>query len=248
MAASIDYSQAFQLANKFEEYRLIKSWGIMIIVTGISIAVYRLWWFSFDLLWVFFRLDLQQAYPLVMIPLNLFGIGFAILPLILAITSYLAIKRTTVEDHEISSKRYLLYGITLVSFYFNNVLMLAIFAPYVSILLSSQGIVSSRAQMDVSNLIFGGVSCLISYLLLTRVVKRIKFKELLVPGVILILFSLISIILGITIPPLSPTSYPRTKALEISMLWMNTIIMVASFVGSGLFSIRKAYRILEGRE
>ena len=220
----------------------------MVIVTGVSIAVYRLWWVSLDVLWDIFQLDPEQAIYLVMIPLNLFGIGFAILPLILAITSYLAIKRTTIENYEISSKRYLLYGITLISFYFNNVLILAIFAPYVSILLSSQGIVSSRAQMDVSSLLFGGGSCLISYLLLTHVVKRTKFKELLVPGVILILFSLISIILGITILPLSPTSYPRTKTLENGMLWINTIIIVGSFVGSGLFSIRKAYGILEGRE
>lgn len=219
----------------------------MVIVTGISIAVYRLWWVSFELLRVF-QLDLQQGIYLIIIPLNTFAIIFAILPLILAISSYITIKRTTVEDNEISSKRYLLYGITLFTLYFNNVLMLMIFERYVKILLSSQGIVSSRTHIDVSSLMLGGFSCLISYVLLTRIVKRTKFKELLAPGAILILFSLISLFLGSTIPPLSHTSYRLVNAIENSMLWGNTIIMVASFVGSGLYSIRKAYRILEERE
>ncbi|MFX1516727.1 MAG: hypothetical protein ACFFC6_10480 [Promethearchaeota archaeon] len=247
----IDYTKAFKLVEQYEEYRLRKSWGIMMLIVGISITYIRLIWIFYD--WLAYFIDESFLIWYVFVPISyLLMFGTIIFPLTLAIITYFSTKRTIIEGNMISSKRYILYGIALFLLYFNSYWLPRILLPLIWVLFFPQSIVtedntivfdvSSLIQTEANSMLWKGLSFLISYLLLSRIVKRIKFKELLVPGVILILLSGILIILG------SSTAPPLTDTLERQISSVNTIIMAISFLGSGFYSIKKAYKSLEGRD
>ena len=255
MSESVDYVQAFKLADRYTEYQLKKSWGIIVIVNGIIIAFGRLQWPLFDWFIAMLQLDrelLPSLWQIVVPAYNLLAISSFFLPPILTITTYLSTKKTTIEGNQISGNRLLLYGLALFSFYFNIFWLGIILQPLMWVIFFPQHIViednliglrfDSILQGEAYILLVWGFSCLISYLLLTRIVKYTKFTELLVPGAILILFSFISILFYVTTPT------PPSSALEQFTSWINTIIIAAGFVGSGLYSVRQAYQILEGRE
>ncbi len=134
---------AFQLARRYEEYRLIKSWGIMAIVMAISIGLYL----SLDLV-------IHRIIPIIIAPreeLFYFGIlgpiflftlvCVIITPFILAIATFLSTKRMSLDEIEISSKRYALFGLTLFLFYFIDYWLQHFIAPLIWFLIFPKSVI-----------------------------------------------------------------------------------------------------------
>ena len=112
----------------------------------------------------------------------------------------------------------------------------------------------SPFQDSAINAVSGGLACLVSYLLLIRIAKRRRFKELLLSGAILILLFLVLIILYNQMILLVLDSFPSYSSpppfdtLEELASWMTPIVKVVCYLGCGLYSSRKAYQTLEGRD
>ncbi|MFX0211201.1 MAG: hypothetical protein ACFFDT_34795 [Candidatus Hodarchaeota archaeon] len=264
MSESINHTRAFRLADRYAEYRLLKSWGIMMLVTAIVLLLYQILSFFMMILSRSEYPDFDLIFWWIIIPISyLLLISFLITPLILAIATYLTTKRTVIVKNEISSKRFLLFGFTLFFFYFNNFWLHPILSPIIfslffprSIFIENGSIAmyhDSPFQDSAISAVSGGIACLFSYLLMKRITKRSKFKELFLSGVILILLFLILIILYnqmiLVVQDIFPSysSPPPFDILEELASWITPFAKVVCYLGCGLYSVRKAYQILEGR-
>ncbi|MHA2226422.1 MAG: hypothetical protein ACXAC8_14530 [Candidatus Hodarchaeales archaeon] len=256
-------------AKRFEEYQIVKSWGFMLILTGIFTTLFQT---QFDIFfWVirFLNLDPYQVSFSWMTPLSLLiWIGFPLSPIILVILSYLTTKRVVVEPDKISSWKFVLFGLTMCLMYLSNFFFSVILDSSIfnfiffpsTIFMNSEGIpafstISLKAYAII--LFTGGLTCLVSYLGMHKTVNYRRFRELLLSGVILLGFFLLitihinsSLVPDITagIPRYSYPSTPPFEALEQLFTWVTIIVFNGCYFGSGVYSIRKAYHIKEGKE
>lgn len=225
------FTTAFQLVNKYEEYKLIRAWGIIIIVIGV--ARFLLGWATSSFLLYFsdFNLHVSIAIRAFQAIFSLFLIACLAL---FTIYTYLSLKKTVIKDNELVSSRFVYFGLALA------VLFLLTFV------INIPGDFYWEEVLGV----------FISYILLRKGISSSDFKEQLYLGFTLLGISIFEflwrIIMAVLIvfsglldidnpAPANPWLIPLSV---ISYLIISVIFMVP-YVISGLYSIRKSSQILE---
>lgn len=254
MTETINYSNSFQIAKRFELYRLQKSWGIMVILTGISVSFVRIQNQLIVFLVELFHLDFSTILWNILVPINIMlYYGLLIIPFLLAIWSYRSVKKLVIEEDKVTVKQYYLFGFTLLFFYITPYLIKGILDPVIyflffpgSFTIEDGGIaiyIHSSLQEDASTLFFVAISFMSSFFLFRKIVKSRKLSELLYPGLIIILTFLIIVIIYQFVFISAPAT-PLTDLIS----WIIVFILGGCYFTSGYYSIKHAYKALEGKE
>ena len=257
MVETINYFQSFQLAKRFELYQLQKSWGIMVIVMGVSTVFMRIQWYLLEFIVKSLDLDRSTAFWIIFAPINyIIFIGLLLAPFVLALGSFRSVKRMTVKDNEISSKRYYLFGFTLLFFYLipywirgplEPLVYLVVFPSSFTIENGNVALYISPLQDDAVILLFTALSFLISSVLMGKILKNRRVNELLYPGLVT-LFSFLTVIIIHQLVFQGATPSNSLNRLEDQIRWVILFIKGGCYFTSGYFSIIHAYQALEEKE
>ncbi|MFX0208677.1 MAG: hypothetical protein ACFFDT_22035 [Candidatus Hodarchaeota archaeon] len=252
MIRDIDYVKSFQLVERYGSYRQQKAWGMMVIVTGIVVTFLRLQFHIMVWLVETYQSDVDYHFYRLLVPIVfILFFGSWILPLLLTVTAYFSVKRMKIEGTKISSKRYLFFALILFCFYIFNTFLSEELEPLIypilfpSLIKFEEGAVAiyyddSHLPLEAVKLFTRGLLFVILYFILKGIIRVRSIKELLPPGGLLFLQFLIVTIAYHWIHP--------TDLDETFLMWVTTILYAICYLGSGLYSLKKASQILEGNE
>jgi hypothetical protein len=252
MIRDIDYVKSFQLVERYGSYRQQKAWGIMVIVTGIVITFFRLQFHIMVWMAQTFKSEVEYHFYRLLNPIALIlFFGSWVLPLLLTVTAYFSVKRIKIEGTKISSKRYLFFTLMLFCFYFLNTFLSTELEPLIypilfpSLIEFEEGVVAihygdSHLPLEAVMLFTRGLLFVILYFILKGIIRVRSIKELLPPGGLLFLQFLIVTIAYHWIHP--------NDLDEVFLTWVTTVLYAICYLGSGLYSLKKASQILEGNE
>jgi hypothetical protein len=229
----------------------------MVIVMGVSTVFMRIQWDLFDFIVKSLDLDRNIAFWSILAPINyIIFIGLLLAPFVLALGSFRSVKRMAVEDNEVSSKRYYLFGFTLLLFYLTPywirgplepLVYLVVFPSSFTIENGNVALYTSYLQNDAVALLFTALSFLISSVLMGKILKNRRVNELLYPGLVVLLsFLTVIIIYQFVFQGATPTN--SLNRLEDQIHWVILLILGGCYFTSGYFSIIHAYQALEEKE
>lgn len=183
MTISIEnIKSAFELEDKFSQYRVVRSWGTLLIGLGILIVAEKLISLLLDIAQFFtqnnarlveFFTDFRSfVYPFYLLTI------FIILPIFLIAYTFFSIKKLKIDVDQISKQNVISYGIIMFLFH-----PLAFLIPFIFSfnLINVNGISPTNLIGRVSvELLSFSFSCFIAYFFLIKTIKDYDFKELLV--------------------------------------------------------------------
>jgi hypothetical protein len=165
------FAEAFELVERYDEYRLIRSWGFILVF----FAVIKL---LGGLLFQPFWLD-HPEYQQVWFLIALF-VGYSfLLPIVIMVYFYVKTKKTTIEETELGFQPYIKFGLAMLSLW--------LVATYLPIFLP---IISSGTWV-------AGLALIISSLLLREQRSTNVYRVQLIIGLILVLLTIPLVILEI---------------------------------------------------
>ncbi|MFX1535651.1 MAG: hypothetical protein ACFFDI_15670, partial [Promethearchaeota archaeon] len=104
------FTTAFQLVNKYEEYKLIRAWGVIIIVIGV--ARFLLGWTTSSFLLYFSDFDLRVSIAIQAFQ-TIISLVLIICLALFTIYTYLSLKKTVIKNDELVSSRFVYFGLAL---------------------------------------------------------------------------------------------------------------------------------------
>ncbi|MHA2032486.1 MAG: hypothetical protein ACW99Q_24220, partial [Candidatus Kariarchaeaceae archaeon] len=193
MTLSVDsIKQSIELEGKFAQYRVIRSWGMLLILLGIliisdkmvslilEIAIYSTRNNSYLLNSIIeFKLFFYPTYLVVI---------FGVLPLFLIVYTFLSVKRIKIDEYSINRQNIFPYGTVMLFFYPSAFIIPFLFSlNFFNISGITPIDIIGRVSVELFSFSF---SCFISFFSLNMTIKDYKFKELLRLGVIFLTLSL----------------------------------------------------------
>lgn len=112
-----DLTEAFQNVNKFENYRFLKSWGIMIIVFGISGFISSTRYFLHHILNELFQVDLFQASLFTRFFLSFLDFVTLLVLLAILIYTFISVKKTSIVNNNVITFKNFRFGLALLVLY-----------------------------------------------------------------------------------------------------------------------------------
>ncbi len=225
MTQTEDFTIAFQNVNKFENYRFLKSWGIMIIIFGISAVISDTRWFLLYFFNQFFQIELGQAALITRFLLFSIDILIFLILLIIMIYSFKSVKKTSITDSRVISYTDIRFGLALLSLY--------LISPRLSLFFT----------IPISIHIPEVLGTLLAYLLMRNSMKLHNFKELLYLTLIFSLLTLIEFFCNlISIIFFFYSEYFIIIYMAYS-LGINICFMIC-YIIIGRYSLKKASNIL----
>ncbi|MHA2295725.1 MAG: hypothetical protein ACXADA_06880 [Candidatus Hodarchaeales archaeon] len=232
MSTIEEFTEAFHFVDRYEDYRLMRAWGMVIIAIGIGRFLLS-WNISIFYFFLLDSLKFDQTTGSIVIGFLRSFIRFLLIIIffVIVIRVFLSIKKTRIENGNIISKNVLLFGLTLAILY------------CLTFVIEIPGLVYFEEAVGV----------LIAYFLLRKCTKYSDFKEMLYLG-----FTLLGIAIGEFIwrlffilflfnfdidSPSRPDPF-TVPLFIISYLAIGFIFMIP-YIISGLYSIKKATQIIE---
>ena len=222
MSIPEDFNKAFQLVERYEEFKLMRAWGTILIITGIA-----RFFFGF-IIWNLFYLIYQSLSDDLNTGAYLISVFNSILTFILIsflatvmIYTYLTTRKTTIKDGRVMSSGVLYSGVALVILYFLTFII---------------QIPGSVYWEEI-------IAIFICYFILTRGIK-IDLKELLSLGAVLFVISIIEFI-GRVYLVIFFLYQPQFIPLWITFYLVIGFLFLIPYIVSGIRIFRKASLILE---
>ncbi|MFW9993329.1 MAG: hypothetical protein ACFFD4_14895, partial [Candidatus Odinarchaeota archaeon] len=115
MSTVEEFTEAFQLVDRYEEYRLIRIWGMIVITIGIA-RFFMAWIISntFLILLKYLDFDLTMIAIINSLFKNTVSFLLIIALAILIFYAYFSLKKTGIRNSEIISEKVLYFGLALV--------------------------------------------------------------------------------------------------------------------------------------
>ncbi len=222
------FTKAFQLVDRYEAYRLIRTWGVIISIIGvgrfltssifISLAVEIFGHDSDDII----RIRIfQSIIPMLIILFIAVFVTYA----------FLSLKKTIIRENEIVSTRFLEMGLALVLLFL------------LTFMIKIPGSIYFEETVGV----------FIVYILLKNSILSSDFKEVLYLGFALLIVSILESIwriiyifffLDINIDSPSVTNFQNVPLFILSYISLAFIFMIP-YIVSGQYSVKKASKLLE---
>lgn len=214
-----DLSVAFQTVRNYEDYLFLRSWGLTIIVFGLFSLVTdtRL------VQYFFIGADLSLF----------FNILLVILLLIIILNIYRSVKITLITRNNVLNKKSIRLSLAMVVMYLLSPRILNFFIS------SLWDFVLSLISIRITE-IFG---VLIAYLILKDSIRGYNFKELLYLAIIFVFFTILDLILLISILLLMPNEFFILPFFLYS--FGLTTCFTLCYVIVGRFSLKNAHLILK---
>ena len=112
-----DLTEAFQNVNKFENYRFLKSWGIMIIVFGISGFISSTRYFLHYIINEVFQVELFQASLFTRFFLSILDFVTLLVLLVILIYTFISVKKTSIVNNNVITLKNFRFGLALLVLY-----------------------------------------------------------------------------------------------------------------------------------
>jgi hypothetical protein len=217
-----EFSKAFELVERYEKYKLIKAWGLIIIITGIG--RFLLSWIIDQTFLFSLNLDYEIALRIAIIFrtvvhfILIFTLGLVL------ILTFLPLKKTVLRrEGEIVSTRDVHFGLALMILYYLTFIARVIGSVY---------------WEEV-------VAIFLCYFILKRGIKS-EFKEMLYLGVVLLIISMIEFI-GRVFLVVNFFGQPLFNPIWTLFYLSIGIIFMIPYIISGLRVIETASHILDER-
>jgi len=193
MSLSVDsIKESIELEGKFTQYRVIRSWGTLLILLGILIVSDKLVTLLLEIALYTTRnntslLNSLIEFKSIIYPTYLVAI-FGGLPIFLIVYTFFSLKRIKIDEASISHQNFVSFGTIMLFFYPS-----AFIIPFLFSLnfFNVNGITPTDIIGRVSVELFSfGFSCFLAFFCLNMIIKDYKFRELLKLGVIFVFLSL----------------------------------------------------------
>ena len=216
-----EFKKAFQLVDRFEEYKLIRAWGMIIVITGI--ARFFLGFIIFNLFFLIFKSSNSDLNTALVISVFNYIVRLILISslAVIMIYTYLSIRQTTIKDGKIISSKVFNSGIALTILF---ILTFVIEIPY------------SVYWEEV-------VGIFITYFILKRSIRS-DFKELRYLGAALFVISVIEFI-GRVYLVVNFMYKPLFTPLWIIFYLVIGFAFMLPYIISGFRIFKKASLILE---
>ncbi|MFX1535836.1 MAG: hypothetical protein ACFFDI_16600 [Promethearchaeota archaeon] len=224
-----DMKKAFGLFERYELYRLKRTWGEMLVLIGLG------------------SLSVLILFPISFIIYNFLLVGVALYVAV----RYFSVRRIVKEEEKLSLKRDIYFGLALISMVILHhvmldMLLLLVFGHFFTsfanirfhLFYPLMGAISSFFLYS-SLLLFPAFAYLLSYVLLEKRVA--DFNELLLTGLILFVGSLIAGIVG-------GLFFSLSSGLSIFLfpvMLFEMLMLIGSQIICGVYQIKTALRMLE---
>ncbi|MFX0088054.1 MAG: hypothetical protein ACFFAU_20540 [Candidatus Hodarchaeota archaeon] len=217
-----DFSKAFELVERYEKYKLIKAWGIIIIITGIG--RFFLSWIIDQTFLFSLNMDYEITFRLALIFRTVVQFLLIFSLALVLILTYLSLKKTVLRrGGEIVSTRDVHFGLALIILFY-----LTFIARFIG----------SIYWEEV-------ISIFLCYFILKRGIK-IEFKEMLYLGIILLIISIIEFI-GRVFMVINLYGQPSFSPIWILFYLSISVLFMLPYIVSGRRIIETASHILEER-
>ncbi|MHA2075243.1 MAG: hypothetical protein ACW97X_11535 [Candidatus Hodarchaeales archaeon] len=222
-----DLAKAFQNIHKFENYRFLRTWGIMIIIFGISAVISDTRWFLSYFINELFQIEHLQAVLFTRFLLMSIDILILLILLVLMIYTFISVKKTSITGNKVITFKNVRFGLALLALY--------LISPRISLFLPF--------PIPLSIHIPEVIGTFLAYLLMRNSLKSHQFKEILYLALIFIFLTFIEILCNVgSILLLFYSDYfilvYITYSLGINICFMICYIIV------GRYSLKKANEIL----
>lgn len=222
-----DLTEAFQNIHKFENYRFLRSWGIMVIIFGISSVISDTRWFLGVFIKNIFQIEHLQA--AIFTSFLLMSIDFLILLILLVVIIYtfISVKKTSITENKVITFKNFRFGLALLALY--------LISPRISLFLPF--------PIPFSIHIPEVIGTFLAYVLMRNSLKSHQFKELLYLALIFIFLTFIEILCNMgSILLLFYTDY-FMLVYFIYSIGINICFMIC-YIIVGRYSLKKATEIL----
>ncbi|MHA2248120.1 MAG: hypothetical protein ACXADY_24440 [Candidatus Hodarchaeales archaeon] len=222
MSITEELNKAFQLVDRYEEYKLIRAWGVIIIITGVArFLLGFIIWNLFYLIYKSMGNDLNTGAFLIAFFNSVVSFSLIFSLAIVMIYTYVSTRKTTIKDGKLISSGVLYSGIALVFLYF------------LTFILQIPGSVYWEEIIAI----------FICFFILKRGIKN-DFKEMLYLGAVLFVISLIEFI-GRLYLVIFFLYQPQFIPLWVTFYVVIGFLFLVPYIISGVRIFKKASLILE---
>jgi len=219
-----EFSRAIELVERYEKYKLIRAWGLILIITGI--ARFLLGFIIWNLIFLTYKslnTDINNIALMISVLNSILHFILVFSLAVIVIYTYVSIRQTSIKEGKIISSRVFNSGIMLLILYLSTFVI---------------EIPGSVYWEEV-------VGVFITYFVLKRTIKS-DFKELFYLGVTLLVISVIEFI-GRVFLVLVFLHKPLFTPLWIIFYLIIGLAFLIPYIVSGLRIFKKASLILEER-
>ncbi|UCG90199.1 MAG: hypothetical protein JSU57_00295 [Candidatus Heimdallarchaeota archaeon] len=217
-----EFDKAFQLVDRYEEYKLFRAWGIIFVITGVArFLLGFIIWNLFYLIYTSMNNNFNSGALMIAVFNSVVSFILIFSLAVIMIYTYLSIRKTTIKDGKLISSKILYSGIALAILYF------------LTFILQIPGSVYWEEVIAI----------FICYFILKRGLKS-DFKEILYLGVILFVVSIVEFI-GRVFLVLYFLYQPLFTPLWIIFYLMIGFVFMIPYIITGLRIFRKGSLILE---
>ena len=193
MTLSVDsIKESIELEGKFTQYRVIRSWGMLLILLGILIVSDKLVTLILEISLYSTRnntnlLKFVLEFKSVFYPAYLVVI-FGVIPIFLIVYTFFSVKRIKIDDTRINHQNIVPFGTVMLFFYPSAFILPFLFSfNFFNISGITPMDIIGRVSVELLSFSF---SCFLSFFSLNMIIKDYKFKEVLRLGIIFLALSL----------------------------------------------------------